>query len=57
MTLEEAKEILHGCSAYFGDGFNPDAIVIDGEMTKKEIQALWVIVDALGMDWSEKDDK
>ena len=56
MTLEEAKEILHGCFAYFGDGFNPGELVIDGAMTKKEIQALWVIVDTLGMDWADKEE-
>lgn len=46
MTLEEAKKIVETMNAYLGEGPEPSTLIVDGYLTKKEIQALWVVLEA-----------
>lgn len=51
MTIEQAKAILRASNsgAYFGEGHIEGTLVIDGQMTVEEIQALAVVVTAEGV--------
>jgi hypothetical protein len=57
MTLDQAKAILCASDTYFGDGRIEGTIIIDGQMSVKEIQALAVVVTAEGVGFtlSEKE--
>jgi hypothetical protein len=55
MTLDQAKAILCSSDTYFGDGRIEGTIIIDGQMSVEEIQALAVVVTAEGVGFNLKE--
>ncbi len=51
MTLEEAKIILSECRAWIGDGCENE-IVLDGDFTLAQLEALVLIIKTEGIDFS-----
>lgn len=54
MTLEQAKAILraNASGTYIDDGHTEGTIIIEGQMTVEEIQALAVVVAAEGVNFT-----
>jgi hypothetical protein len=52
MTLEQAKAILRDSDFYLDEGHIEGTLIIDGQLTVEEIQALAVVVTAEGVNFS-----
>ena len=40
MNKEEAEKIVAACSAYIGDGYQPGEVILDGNFTLEQLEAI-----------------